>query len=169
VTADAATIVYENAIIRVSEMRVGDIDKFATVHHPGAVAIVAHDDEVVYLTRQFRPAVGQQVLELPAGTREPDEDADKTATRELEEEIGKHPRDLELMLGFYSSPGFTDELVLIFRGWNLIDVPRPPADDSDQIEVVHWPLDQLDKAVTQAKTAKTVCGLLLLKERLIYG
>lgn len=163
------SVVYENPIIKVSERRVGDIERFATVHHPGAVAIVAHDETDVYLTRQFRPAVGQYILELPAGTRESGEEADVTAVRELEEEIGMHPLNLELLTGFFSSPGFTDERVLMFRAWGLEEVERPPADDSDAIEIVPWPLKDLDGAIREAMTAKTITGLLLLKDQLRLG
>lgn len=167
-TPDDATEVIHTPIFSVSVRKVGKIERFATVHHPGAVAIVAHDEKFVYLTKQFRPAVGHEVIELPAGTRDVgEEEADVTAIRELEEEIGKHPRDLNLMTGFYSSPGYTDEYNLLFRAWNLEDVEKPEADDSGTIEVFPVPLKRIDTFLHgPGMTAKTIVGLVLLKQEL---
>src|SRR3954469_16893168 len=77
------------------------------VEHPGAVAVVAHDGERLYMVRQPREAVGEQaLLELPAGKLDDDsEDAEATAKRELAEEIGKGARTWERLTSFYTTPG----------------------------------------------------------------
>ena len=97
------------------------------VGHPGAVAIVAHDDEHVWLVRQPREAAGEQaLLEMPAGKLDvAGEPALETARRELAEEIGKAAADWRELVSFYTSPGFTDERVDVYPATGLSDAPRP--------------------------------------------
>src|SRR3989442_13759924 len=80
------------------------------VSHPGAVGVVAHDGERLYLVRQPREAVGEQaVLEIPAGKLETGEEVLETAKRELAEEIGKGARGGRDLKTYWASGGFTDE------------------------------------------------------------
>src|SRR5262249_60093886 len=87
------------------------------VHHPGACAVVALTTagEVV-LVRQFRPAVGRALLEIPAGVMDvAGEDAATCAVRELLEETGYRPvRPLEPLGPILTTPGFTDERIELF-------------------------------------------------------
>src|SRR5690606_35411190 len=77
------------------------------VEHPGAVAILpVLDDGRMVLVRQFRYAIGRELLEVPAGTREPGEDPRDTAIRELHEEVGYEAESVELLLRFFISPGW---------------------------------------------------------------
>src|SRR3954453_2821801 len=85
------------------------------VHHPGAVAIVAHDGEQIYLVAHAREAVGEgELLELPAGKLDEGEKPLEAAKRELAEEIGKSAREWRHLSSGYSSPGFTDEEMHVF-------------------------------------------------------
>jgi 8-oxo-dGTP pyrophosphatase MutT (NUDIX family) len=97
------------------------------VHHPGAVAVVAlDDDENVVLLRQYRHPVGQHLWELPAGLR--DEDGEpplETAKRELAEEVQLAAARWSLLLSINNSPGFSDELVQVYLAEGLSDVDRP--------------------------------------------
>lgn len=97
------------------------------VAHPGAVAVVALDDEDrVVLLRQYRHPVGAHLWELPAGLR--DEDGEpplETARRELAEETRLAAERWSLLTTSHSSPGFTDEAVLVYLAEGLSDVPRP--------------------------------------------
>jgi 8-oxo-dGTP pyrophosphatase MutT (NUDIX family) len=97
------------------------------VHHPGAVAIVALDDEDrVLLLRQYRHPVGQYLWELPAGLRDADgEPPLETAKRELAEEAGLAAEHWSLLVTTYSTPGFCDEKVLIYLAEGLSDADRP--------------------------------------------
>src|SRR4051795_6155511 len=85
------------------------------VAHPGAVAIVAHDGQKLFLVRQPREAIGvPDLLELPAGKLDEEGEAPlDTAKRELAEEIGKAAEHWEHLSTIYTSPGFTDEQVHI--------------------------------------------------------
>lgn len=137
------------------------------VHHPGAVAIVAHDGTDLFLVRQPRPAVGDpDVLELPAGlldkTGEP---PIETAARELKEEIGKAPGQVEHLHSYWSSVGSFDEEVHLFLATELTD-EQEDSGENERIEVVRHPLARLDEAIATNRDAKTLLGLLLLRERL---
>ena len=79
--------------------------------HPGAVVVVPVDaDGNALLVRQYRVAAGRDLLEVPAGKRDvPGEPPEVTASRELEEEIGRRAGRLRLLCEFFNSPGFTDE------------------------------------------------------------
>src|SRR5205085_219428 len=85
------------------------------VRHPGAVAIVAVDaEDRVVLVRQPREPARKRLLELPAGTREQEEEPLDTAKRELEEEVGLRGGDWRLAATFFSTPGFCDERVWLY-------------------------------------------------------
>src|SRR5690349_10269685 len=88
----------------------GEVVEREIVSHPGAVAVVAHDGEHLWLVRQPREAVEDYLLELPAGKLDEEgEDALATAKRELAEEIGKAANNWQHLTTFYASPGFSDE------------------------------------------------------------
>jgi ADP-ribose pyrophosphatase len=99
--------------------------------HPGAVAILAIDDqERVLLVRQYRVAVGELLLEVPAGTLDVAddgsiEDPEIAAPRELEEETGMRAGSWRLVGRFYTAPGFTSELMHLYLATDL----RPADDD----------------------------------------
>lgn len=137
------------------------------VRHPGAVAIVAHDGEAVFLVRQPRPAVGDpDSLELPAGLLDHDgEPPLETAERELKEEIGQSAATWEHLHSYFSSVGSFDEEVHLFLGTDLTPQQEDSGED-ERIEVVRWPLADLDRAIAESKDAKTIIGLMALRARL---
>jgi ADP-ribose pyrophosphatase len=138
------------------------------VTHPGAVAIIARDDEVLWLVRQPREAVGEDsLLELPAGKLDVEgESRLGCAQRELMEEVGLTATDWTELKRFYTSPGFADEEVTIFLASGLDRVEEEPADPEERIEIVRWPLADLNDAIEQCFDAKSLIGLLLLRDRL---
>lgn len=137
------------------------------VRHPGAAAVVAHDGECVYLVKQPRQAVGlADSLELPAGLLDKDgEPPEATAARELTEEVGKVAGHLEHLHTYFSSVGSLDEEVHVFLATDLTDGEADSGED-ERIEVVRWPLADLDAAIAGSRDAKTLIGLLLLRNRL---
>jgi 8-oxo-dGTP pyrophosphatase MutT (NUDIX family) len=134
------------------------------VEHPGAVGVVAHDGERVYLVRQPREAVDDPaLLELPAGKL--DEEGESpldTAQRELAEEIGKGARTWQHLTSFYTSPGFTNEECHLFMATDLYD-ERSETEEDERIEIVEWPLARLDQAIRDCRDSKTLIGLLWLR------
>ncbi|MGE5407944.1 MAG: methyltransferase domain-containing protein [Syntrophothermus sp.] len=137
------------------------------VQHPGAVGIVAHDDRFVHLVRQPREAVGEErLLEIPAGTLDVEGETElECAQRELAEEVGLAAERWESLRAIYPTPGWADETTTIFLATGLREV-EAEADHDEEIEVVRWPLDDLGGALAEAKDAKTLVGLLLLRDRL---
>jgi 8-oxo-dGTP pyrophosphatase MutT (NUDIX family) len=131
------------------------------VEHPGAVAMVAHDGERLYLVRQPREAVDQrELLELPAGKLDEEgEEPLDTAKRELAEEIGKGARNWEHLTSFYTSPGFADEECHVYLATDLYD-ERAEADETERIEIVEAPLVDLDDVIAGCRDSKTLVGLL---------
>ena len=97
------------------------------VTHPGAVAVVAlDDDERVVLLRQYRHPVGQHLWELPAGLRDADgEPPLETAKRELAEEAQLAAARWSLLTTTYATPGFCDEHVLVYLAEDLTEVDLP--------------------------------------------
>lgn len=135
------------------------------VWHPGAVGILAHDDEHLWLTRQPREAAGmQRSLEVPAGKLDvPGEDPLECARRELAEEIGKRAARWRELFSFYTSPGFSDERVWLYEATELSDTEAAPAHEEDErIEVVRWPLQRLDAALAECDDSKTLIAILWL-------
>ena len=136
------------------------------VDHPGAVAIVAHDGERIYLVAQPREVVSEEsLLELPAGKLEPGEDPEATGRRELEEEIGKVADSWERLKSCYSSPGFTNERIDIYLATDLRD-GSSGAGEGERITIEPIPLAEIDAAIERVNDAKTLVGLLLVRERL---
>jgi 8-oxo-dGDP phosphatase len=123
------------------------------VHHPGAVAVVAlDDDENVVLLRQYRHPVGKHLWELPAGLR--DEDGEpplETAKRELAEEVQLAAARWSLLLTVNNSPGFSDEVVQVFLAEDLRPAPRP-----DGFVVEHEEADMTVERVPLADAVQRV-------------
>jgi 8-oxo-dGTP pyrophosphatase MutT (NUDIX family) len=151
------------ASVRVDRFRYDDGDEAEReiVAHPGAVAVVAHDGERIYLVRQPREAVGEAaLLELPAGKLDEEgEEPVETAKRELAEEIGKGARDWKHLTSFYTSPGFADEECHVYLATDLFD-ERAEAPDGERIEIVAAPLADLDDLIAECRDSKTLVGLL---------
>src|SRR3954465_12597030 len=113
------------ATVRIDRVRYDDGEEAEreVVAHPGAVAIVAHDGEQVYLVAQPREPVDEQsLLELPAGKLDGEGGGRlKRAKRGLAEEIGKGAREWKHLTSFYNSPGFSDEEVHVYLATDLYD------------------------------------------------
>jgi 8-oxo-dGTP pyrophosphatase MutT (NUDIX family) len=138
------------------------------VWHPGAVGIVPVDYSHVWLTRQPREAVRASAsLEIPAGKLDVDgEQPLDTAKRELAEEIGQQAARWEEIFVFFTSPGFSDERVWLYYATELSDTDEPAeAEENERIEIVRWPLEQLDDAIAQCEDSKSLIALLWLSRR----
>lgn len=154
--------------VRVDEVRLpsGRITTRETVEHPGAVAIVGVTTEgEVLLLRQGHHTIGRTLLGLPAGTLEPGETPEACARRELEEETGYRVGRLTHLASYFTSPGYTDERLTIFRA----DDCAPAEGEIDPDELIRpapIPLADVPRLVDpgpdQLADAKTLIGLLLL-------
>jgi 8-oxo-dGTP pyrophosphatase MutT (NUDIX family) len=139
------------------------------VSHPGAVGIVVLDGDRLWFVRQPREAVdAPDLLEVPAGKL--DEEGESpldTAKRELAEEIGKRAEQWEELGSFYTSAGFTDEEVWLYLATGISDVDeRPEVEEDERIHAEARPVAELDVILAETKDAKTLIGLMKLRERL---
>jgi 8-oxo-dGTP pyrophosphatase MutT (NUDIX family) len=154
------------ARVRVDEFRYpdGSTSRREVIGHPGAVAIVSYDERFLYLVRQPREAVGEDaLLELPAGKLDvPGESPVECAKRELAEEVGKSASEWRELKRFYTSPGFAEEEVIVYLATGLADADAEP-DAEERLEVVTWPLEELDGAIEACVDAKSLIGLLLFR------
>jgi ADP-ribose pyrophosphatase len=135
------------------------------VEHPGAVAIVAlrgeGEEEQIVLVRQFRKAVEESLLEIPAGTLEPNEEPLACAQRELLEETGFVAQRWEHLQTFYTAPGFCTEKMWLYLARDLRPAPHRPELD-EQIELGFYSRSRVKELLRaqQIRDAKTLVGLL---------
>ena len=137
------------------------------VEHGPAVAIVPLDDNMnVLLVRQYRKAVDQVLLEVPAGRMEDGEEPEACARRELEEETGYSANRWERLGRFFTTPGFSDEEMHTFLATELTPGESHP-DEDEVIEPVMVPLASIRELIEkgEVRDAKTITSLLLVLER----
>jgi len=163
----SSEVVYRGPLVELArEMWPGADHDYDVVRHPGAAAVlpVTPDGDVV-LVRQFRPAVRDELVEIPAGLLDVDgEDALTAAARELHEETGYRHRTIEFLGGVYTSAGFSDEYVHLF--WALTE--DEPADEPEAgITLLRKPFGEMVMAARagRIRDAKTALALLLADAR----
>ena len=130
--------------------------------HPVACAIVALDEnENIYLERQFRYPFNKICIEIPAGTRDKNEDVSLCARRELKEETGLVANELEYLGEFCPSIAFSDEIIHIYLARGL-RAEEQKLDDDEFLEVFKLPFDDALKMVMDGEITdgKSICGIL---------
>lgn len=156
--------VYEGRVIKVYReyIKQGEIEALREiVRHSGGACVLAEKEGKFAFVRQYRHAVGQDMLEIPAGKRENGEAFIITAARELEEECALKPLELKKIAEVCVSPGYDDEVIGIFFASSFeLSVQR--LDDDEEL-TVEW----IDKSVAydmvksgEITDAKTVIALL---------
>jgi len=133
------------------------------IKHPGAAAVVPFlkNNEVI-LIRQYRPVVDKYIWEIPAGTLHKGESPLKCAGREIEEEIGYKAASLKYLGHIYTTPGFTDECIHLYRARRLSKVDLKP-DDDEILYVKSFTLSAIQGMFKKKKImdAKTIAGLVM--------
>lgn len=132
------------------------------VKHPGSVVVLpVFPDGRLLLIRQYRYAAAQDMWELVAGHKEPDEDFETGAHRELEEEAGYTAKKMKKLLEFYPSPGFLSEKMVVFLAQGLTKGESNPEDD-EKIDQKIVTLAQAEEWIRAGKIrdGKTVSGIL---------
>jgi len=138
------------------------------IRHPGSVVMLAVDDRTnpadpdIILERQYRHAVGKYLIELPAGSRNPDEPPLAAAKRELIEETGFRAKKWTMLIRYFASPGFLGEWMQIYLARDLREGIATPELD-EQIEIIRMPLSKIMQMIADGKIhdGKTVIGLSL--------
>lgn len=134
------------------------------VKHPGAVAVLAINDKGnVVLVEQYRRAVDKILFEIPAGKLEKGENIDSAVKRELEEETGYKARKFTYLGKIYTAPGFTDEVIHIYKAEELYkgEVNR---DDDEFINVIEMSIEDIKKAIKEGNIldSKTISSIMFI-------
>lgn len=158
--------------VAVGSFRAPDGSRFTRdiVHHPGAVAVLPlHEDGTVTVVRQWRAPIDAEVLEIPAGLRDvDDEPPETTAARELAEEVGLAAERFELLARFHNAVGHSDEMVHVFLATGLRSVPASLQGPEEHAMVVErHSLDELSAMVSRGEVTdgKTIIGVSLVQLR----
>jgi ADP-ribose pyrophosphatase len=134
--------------------------KDVVVHAP-AVAIVAVDTAgQIVLVRQPRAGARRELLELPAGILDEHEEPLEAARRELREETGLRGGEWRMLVSFFTTPGFSDELMHVYLATGLEDGTAEP-DEDEQLTVERVARDDLPSLLETVEDGKTLVGLLL--------
>jgi ADP-ribose pyrophosphatase len=157
-------VVYSGKVISV--VRTYEPEKpsayFEAVRHPGSAAVVAMTNEGrLLLVNQYREAIGEYVLEIPAGKLEAGEAPETCASRELEEETGYRARSLEKLCEFFVTPGYSDEKIRIFSALGL-ESSKSNLDEDEVLSPVEVGLADAFAMIDDGRIedAKTIAGIL---------
>ncbi len=157
-------IVYDGTVFRI---RTGDVTledgtcaQREVVEHSGGVGVIPFDGNSVILVRQYRIAIGQDILEIPAGKREGDEDPAECGMRELIEETGYRAKQLIPAGSYYATVGYSSEKFYLYLAFDLQHVGQD-LDEEERIELVELSLDEVRQGLKahRFEDGKTVVGL----------
>jgi ADP-ribose pyrophosphatase len=156
--------------LKVHTVRVpdGNESKRELIHHQGAVAIVALDDsQHILLVKQFRLGANSQTIEIPAGILEPGEDPIEAVIRELREETGYRPLNIESLGGIFVAPAYTTEYIHLYyaKGYEK----APLEQDADEfVELLRIPLKEAVAMIERGEIVegKSVVGILKIARQL---
>ena len=145
----------------------GSVGELEMIRHPGASAIVPFlgdpggDDPQVLMIRQYRYASEGYLLEIPAGRLDPGENPRDCALRELKEETGCSAEQVDHLFTMYTTPGFTDEKIHLFRATGLV-AGESKRESDEFLDLEPMPLSRALELVEtgEIKDAKTALGLL---------
>lgn len=163
----ASSLIYEGKILKLRKDEVllpdGKNSTREIIEHPGAVAIVpVLDDGRIVMVRQYRYAVGEILLEIPAGKLDQGEDPVRCAHRELQEETGYIASTMQELTSIYTTPGFTDEIIHIYKASSLKKKSQA-LDEDEFIEIETYSPQKIREMINNKEIidAKTIIGLKL--------
>ena len=142
--------------------------KFDIIEHGGSVVIIPVDEKGnVLLVRQYRHATRGELLELPAGTLDNNEDPEVCAAREIREETGMAAGELTKLGEFYLAPGYSTEFMVVFLATSLSHNPLE-ADADEFLSVESIPIAEAIKMAERGEIpdAKSLAALFLARPAL---
>jgi ADP-ribose pyrophosphatase len=166
----SSRLVYQGRVVRLRvdavRMPGGRETTREIVERDDCVAVVALDaDGKLLLVRQFRKAVGKELLEIPAGGIDPGESPEEAVKREMREETGYLPRKVEPLGGFYSAPGYATEYLYLYLATDLIP-SQLFAEDTEGISLIRVAPEEVPELISSGGIcdAKSIAGLLTYLE-----
>jgi len=131
-----------------------------------SVGIIAFTPEgKLLLVKQYRPALKQEIIEIPAGLVDPGEDVEKAAMRELEEETGYRAEKITKVCEYFRSPGISSSKMYIYHGENLVKT-RQNLDENEFLEVLEVEVKEIDEILKTPLDGKTMYSLNYIKSNL---
>ena len=165
----SSEMIYRGKILNLRKDKVevvGDkVSEREIIEHNGGVTLAAvTDDRKMVMVRQYRKAAGKAVLEAPAGKREKDEDPLETAVRELKEETGYTASDVKFLTKFYSSVGYSEEIIYLYLCTGLTP-GETEFDENEALDIIEIGLDELCVLAVNGgiEDSKTIIAVLLAK------
>ncbi|MFO3718095.1 NUDIX hydrolase [Anaerococcus sp. ENR1011] len=164
-TSIKSDTIYDGKILKLRvetvELQNKKYSKREIVDHQKGVGIIAYDgDENLWMVSQYRIAVDKVMLEIPAGLVDPNEAPIESAKRELQEEVGFFPEQIDFLFTMHSSPGFTNDKLLFFAAKNLKE-SKLELDEDENLEAKSYPIDELYNMVENGEItdAKTIIAI----------
>lgn len=164
-TSIKSDTIYDGKILKLRvetvELQNKKYSKREIVDHQKGVGIIAYDgDENLWMVSQYRIAVDKVMLEIPAGLVDPNEAPIESAKRELQEEVGFFPEQIDFLFTMHSSPGFTNDKLLFFVAKNLKE-SKLELDEDENLEAKSYPIDELYNMVENGEItdAKTIIAI----------
>jgi len=174
-TAKPATTVWANDWIKIQEIPVqlptGVEAQFYALDAPDGVAVLAVDDrKCAILNRQFRPALGKVIMELPAGQVRNGEDRRRAACRELVEESGLHVKGMRYLGSFYRNPARDTGSMHVYFA-RVAEITSPRQERYEYMEAIRIPWRKLLAQIRSSKIqdVTTIFAVLMLQYRLAKG
>ena len=162
-------IMYEGPIFRIRKHKViavGDQIAYRDIleHNGGAVVLAVKEDGKILVVRQYRTTLNRQMLELPAGKLDGDEDPKEAAIRELKDETGYTAKEIRHLTTINPSCGYTTEMLYIYLCTGL--TPGETAfDDTEDLDLLEFTADELIRMIMDGtiQDAKTIVGVLFAR------
>ena len=171
----ASKRIYDGKILN---LRVDEVETISNVkalreviEHRSAVGVLAiTKNDSILLVRQYRYAVGEEMLEICAGIVEKGEDYKEAAARELQEELGYYPQDLKEIGRFYVSPGYCEEMIILFVAENL-SPSKLNQDEDEELSTVEIPVTEIPNLLKTGaiKDGKTWAALVWFLANIKHG
>jgi ADP-ribose pyrophosphatase len=149
---------------RTIEYKDGKTSIYDVLKHNGAVAIIPVDSDLnFWFVKQYRPAIEDFLLEIPAGLIEVGESPGDCAIRETQEEIGKKPEEISLLSEFFTAPGYSNEYMYLYLAKGLSDSKYPEDEDEYIEEIISFPIEEVKRMLMENvfRDIKTITGLVL--------
>lgn len=164
-TSIKSDTIYDGKILKLRvetvELQNKKYSKREIVDHQKGVGIIAYDgDDKLWMVSQYRIAVDKVMLEIPAGLVDANEAPIEAAKRELQEEIGFFPEQIDFLYTMHSSPGFTNDKLLFFVAKDLVE-SKLDLDEDENLEANSYPIDELYNMVENGEItdAKTIIAI----------
>lgn len=163
----STNIVFKNDIISVREEKLylpnNNIVTWTFTSKRDAVAILSLIDDCVIFVKQYRPAIKKELLEIPAGIVEKNENIEAAALREFEEETGYKAQKIEKICTYYNSAGISAGQFHLFYASDLVKT-KQDLDENEFLEIVKIPLNEIN--IFDLEDAKTIIALCYLKDKI---